>query len=85
MVEEMARDSYLTDGTKYVGEFKDGDRNGKGTATYANGEKYVENIKRKRNGQGTCLAYGSKYVENLKMGKKRSELVLANGDKYVGT
>lgn len=29
------------DGSKYVGEFKDGKKNGQGTATFANGDKYV--------------------------------------------
>ena len=29
------------DGNKYVGEYKDGKRNGYFTVTYANGEKYV--------------------------------------------
>ena len=42
------------DGSKYVGEWKDGKQNGQGTATFANGEKYVGEYKDgKRNGQGT--------------------------------
>jgi MORN repeat len=30
-----------SDGSEYVGEFKDGEPNGQGTMTYANGDKYV--------------------------------------------
>ena len=44
-------------GTKYVGEFKGGKRNGQGTATFASGEKYVGEWKDgKFNGQGTLFA-----------------------------
>jgi len=47
------------DGSKYVGEFKDGLANGQGTLTSANGEKYVGEFKDgKRLGQGS---YASKY------------------------
>ena len=31
----------LSDGSRYVGEFKDDKFNGKGTLTFSNGEKYV--------------------------------------------
>ena len=46
------------DGSKYVGEFKDGKHHGQGTLTFASGEfagdKYVgEFIDGKRHGQGT--------------------------------
>ena len=33
------------DGAKYVGEFKDGRRNGQGTFTYADGDKRVGEFK----------------------------------------
>ena len=33
------------DGSKYVGEYKDGERNGQGTYTYENGSKYVGEFK----------------------------------------
>ena len=31
----------FANGSKYVGEYKDGMRNGQGTMTYANGDEYV--------------------------------------------
>ena len=44
-------------GSKYVGEFKDGKRNGQGTATFADGEKYVGEWKDgKYNWQGSLFA-----------------------------
>ena len=51
-------------GSKYVGEFRNGKKNGQGTYTWANGYKYVGEYKNgKRNGQGTYTwASGAKYV-----------------------
>ena len=47
----------FANGNKYVGEFKDGKYNGKGTFTYVGGEKYVGEFKDgKYNGQGTVYA-----------------------------
>ena len=44
---------FLTSCEKYVGEYKDGKRNGQGTFTYPDGEKYVGEFKDgERNGQG---------------------------------
>ena len=41
-------------GSKYVGEFKDGNWHGRGTYTWASGSKYVGEFKDgKRHGQGT--------------------------------
>ena len=37
--------STFPDGEKYVGEFKDGTRDGQGTLTYADGRKYVGEFK----------------------------------------
>jgi len=43
-----------TDGSKYVGEYKDGVRNGLGTKTWSNGDKYQGEWKDgKKHGQGT--------------------------------
>ena len=43
-----------TDGTKYVGEHKNGKRHGQGTWTYPSGDKYVGEYKDgKRHGEGT--------------------------------
>ena len=56
----------------YVGEFKDGKRNGKGTATLAAGETYVGEWKDdKFNGHGTLtLATGETYAGEWKDGKR---------------
>ena len=53
---------------EYVGEYKDGKRNGQGTETWNDGEKYVGKWKDgKRNGQGTFLfPDGTKYVGGWK-------------------
>ena len=55
-------------GNKYVGEFKDGKRNGQGTYTWADGRKYVGEFKdEKRHGQGTfTFPDGGKYVGESK-------------------
>ncbi|HIC77131.1 MAG TPA: hypothetical protein EYO89_04605, partial [Candidatus Dadabacteria bacterium] len=59
------------EGEKYVGEFKDGMRHGKGTFTFPDGEKYVGEYKDgKRHGKGTCISPdGEKYVDEYKDGK----------------
>ena len=46
--------SMWVDGSKYVGEHKDGNANGLGTYTWSDGTKYVgEHKDGKRHGQGT--------------------------------
>ncbi len=76
------------DGGKYVGEFMDGTRNGKGTYIFVNGEKYVGEYKDGiRNGQGTfTYAEGDEYVGGFKDGKRNGQgtYTYANGQKYVG-
>ena len=50
-------------GRKYVGEFKDGNVNGYGTATYSNGTKYVGEFKDfQYHGEGT-LTYADGKVD----------------------
>ena len=50
----MEEKKVYIDGRLYVGEFKDGKRNGTGTYTMPNGEKYVGEFKDgKENGTGT--------------------------------
>ncbi len=87
-----------TAGHTYIGEFKDGERNGQGTYTYPKGDKYVGELKDgKPNGQGTYFFLadnqfkGDKYVGELKDGKPNGQgtyFLLADnqfkGDKYVG-
>jgi len=60
----------FSSGSKYVGEFKDGNSNGQGTYTWANGNKYVGEFKHGGfNGQGTFTwSDGSKYVGEFKDG-----------------
>ena len=75
-------------GDKYVGEFKDGKRNGQGTYTLASGDKYVGEYKDgKRNGQGTyTFADGDKYVGEFKDDKRdgHGTVTYAKAEKYVG-
>ena len=75
-------------GTKYVGEFKAGERHGQGTFTWYNGNKYVGEYKNdKRNGQGIFTwADGEKYVGEYKDGKRNGQgtYTYFNGEKYVG-
>jgi hypothetical protein len=80
-------------GNKYVGEYKDGRRDGQGTFFFLvddkfKGDKYVGEYKDgKPNGQGTyTFATGNKYVGEFKDDKPNGQgtYTLANGDKYVG-
>ena len=51
-----------TQGTKYVGEYKDGKRHGQGTYTFPDGKKYVGGWKdSKYHGQGTLTSSDGKY------------------------
>jgi len=61
----------LSDGYKYVGEFKNGKASGQGTETFSDESKYVGEFKDgKKNGQGTATrADGQKYVGEFKDGK----------------
>ena len=56
------------DGSKYVGEFKDGKKNGQGTFYYTDGSVYVGELKDgKRNGQGTLtFSDGSTFSDGKK-------------------
>ena len=80
-------------GDKYVGEWKDDNRNGQGTYTHADGNKYVGEYKDgKRNGLGTFFALandqfkGNIYVGGFKDGKFNGQgtMTFADGNKYVG-
>lgn len=77
-----------TNGSKYVGEFKDNKRHGQGTYTWADGEKYVGEWKNgNQNGQGTHIyADGGKYLGQWKDGKQNGHGTdtWTNGDKYAG-
>ncbi|MDB2423615.1 hypothetical protein N9X05_16885 [Paracoccaceae bacterium] len=76
-------------GIKYVGEFKDGSPDGKGTVQYSTGDKYTGQWKsgRAKHGRGTLTwANGNKYVGEFKDDKTDGQgtLTFANGDKYIG-
>jgi hypothetical protein len=71
------------DREKYVGEWRDGKRNGQGTNIYASGEKYVGEWRDdKRSGQGTNIyASGETYVGEYKDSEKNGQgtYTFANG------
>ena len=75
-------------GDKYVGEYKDGKRNGLGTFTWSSGDKYVgEHKDGKSDGQGTYFHLnGEKYVGEYKDGKRNGlgTFTWSSGDIYVG-
>ena len=75
-------------GNKYVGEYKNGKRNGQFTVTYNNGNKYVGEYKNgKRDGQGTeTLASGNKYVGEYKNDRRNGQFTVTykDGTTYVG-
>jgi len=75
-------------GDKYVGKWRDGNRHGQGTYTWANGNKYVGKWRDdKINGQGTfTYANGDKYVGGWKDYEQHGQgtYTWANGSKYVG-
>ena len=62
---------FLTSCEKYVGEYKDGKRNGQGTVTWSDGKNYVGEFKDgKFNGHGKLTwSDGRKYVGEYKDGK----------------
>ena len=78
----------FANGDIYVGDWRDGKRNGQGTNTWPNGEKYVGEYKDdKRNGQGTyTLPNGEKYVGEYKDDKRNGQgtNTWPDGGTYVG-
>ena len=78
----------LSNGDKYVGNFKDGKYHGQGTYFYHYGPKYEGEWKDgKKHGQGTHLfCGGGKQEGEWKDGKLHGygTYTLSNGDKYVG-
>ncbi len=78
----------LSDGTKYVGEYRDGKRNGQFIVTYADGDKYVGDFRDNVfNGQGTyTYADGGEYVGEFHDDKIHGQgtEILSDGTKYIG-
>ena len=81
----------------YVGEFRDGKRNGQGTYTWVNGTKYVGEWKdNKRHGQGTTIfangqktwsyPFGYKYIGEYKDDKQHGQgtFIWTDKSKFVG-
>ncbi len=77
-----------SDGSMYVGQYKDGKPNGQGTYTRPNGSQYVGQYKNgKRNGQGTMtLPDGTQYVGQWKNDEMNGQGTLnyPDGAQYVG-
>jgi len=78
-----------TDGSKYVGEYKNGKIwNGQGTYTLPDGSKYVGEFKDgKRNGQGTLIKLnGDMYEGEFRDGNINGQgtYTWSDGEKYVG-
>jgi hypothetical protein len=78
----------FSDGSKFLGEWKDGLRHGQGKYTYHNGDKYEGEYKDGiQNGQGTLTrSNGEKYVGEWKKGENYGQgtYTWPNGEKYVG-
>lgn len=76
------------DGENYVGEWKDGKKNGHGTTLSSSGAMYIGEYKDdQRNGQGTYIwASGAKYVGEYNDGKRNGQgsYTWPDGEKYVG-
>ena len=72
----------FTSGSKYVGEFKDGNYSGQGTYTYADGEEYVGAFKDGLfHKQGTyTYSSGDKYVGEFKNGEKNGRGLYSHTD-----
>lgn len=80
--------SQLSDGDRFVGEFRNGKRNGQGTYTWGNGNRYVGDfVDDKIQGQGTfTFKDGAKYVGPFVNEKRngRGTYSWADGNVYVG-
>ena len=82
------RTIYYPNGDNYLGEFKDDQRNGKGTYTWAVGDIYAGEWKDdQRTGQGTyTFANGNVYVGEFRDTKLNGQgtFTYANGNAYIG-
>jgi hypothetical protein len=76
------------DGSKYIGEWKNGKMYGNGVYTYPDGSEYVGEMKdNKRHGEGVyTYPDGSKYVGKWKNDKRdgKGTYIYPDGSKYVG-
>jgi SH3-like domain-containing protein len=78
----------LPDGSRYVGEFREGVRSGRGSMTYPDGTKYVGDwLHDEPNGKGTLISidrfeYTGEFVNGVRQGQ--GTLETADGKKYEG-
>jgi len=77
---------FLTSCEKYVGEYKDGKRNGQGTITWSDGNKYEGEWKDgEYHGQGTfSFDDGEEYVGIFKEGKPWNIIVFDSKQNIIG-
>ena len=77
---------FLTSCEKYVGEYKDGKRNGQGTYTFPDGRKFVGEWKDgKINGQGTMTTLdGTKYEGEWKDEKPWNGIYYDKNENIIG-
>ena len=86
---EIVEGTYtMPDGTKYAGQWKYRERNGRGELTYPDGRRYVGEFKSdQRHGKGT-LFYpdGRKYEGDFKFGERTGQgtMTYPDGRKYIG-
>ena len=82
------KEQKFTDGSRYVGEFVNGKRHGKGTNYFPDGARYDGDWKNGyMNGHGVCVyADGEKYEGEWTDGKRNGQGThfYSNGSKYVG-
>ena len=77
----------LTNGNRYVGDYKDGKQHGEGTYIATNGDKYVGQWRNGGASKGTLtFATGEIYIGEFKDGMKHGQgsLTLPGGVKYIG-
>jgi len=78
----------LPSGARYVGEFRDGKRHGRGVDFFPSGDRYEGEYRDgNRHGQGTYIhASGDRYVGQYRDGKRHGTgtFSFTNGDRYTG-
>ncbi|MDC1524691.1 caspase family protein [Planktomarina temperata] len=83
----LGTDNY-PNGSRYIGEWKDGKEHGQGIFIWADGEEYIGQwMNGKKHGQGTyTYPSGGKYVGQWKKGEKHGQgtYTYPSGAKYVG-
>jgi len=75
------------DGERYVGEWRDNQRTGRGSSTYPNGDRYVGEYLNGRRHEGTYTwTNGNRYVGGYRNGQRNGQgtFTYANGAGYDG-